>query len=262
MSSTPAPAPRLRIRRATPDDAAAIAKVHFEAFGPGVMNRLMHPGGVSEDARAKFAGSIFPPPGTATATAEQQPAREVIVMVAELEGEGLGRDPVIVAFSKWTLVREQQPREVWEQEGAHEMTEEQVGEGANVAVYNEFLGGLHRMKARWAKGEPHLHLGILAATPTRHRLGAGSALLRWGCGLADTENKTAWLEASPVGYSLYKKFGFEPVEVADLKLTELWGAVKTDEGENWGEANAVELGGELPEGSFRSVMMKRLPKTS
>lgn len=153
MSSTEASAPgapRLRIRRATPDDAGAIAKVHFEAFGPGVMNRLMHPGGVSEEARAKFAGSIFPPPG------EQQPG-DVFVVVAELEEEdGGGRDPVIVAFSKWKLVREQQPPEEWEKEGAHEMTAEQLGEGANAAVYNEFIGGLHRMKKGWVKGEPHL----------------------------------------------------------------------------------------------------------
>lgn len=250
--------------------------MHFEAFGPGVMNRLMHPGGVSEEARARLAGSIFPP-------AEEQQAADVFVVVAELEEEG--GDPVIVAFSKWKLTREQQPPEVWEKEGAHEMTAEQLGEGANAAVYNEFIGGLHRMKNRWVKGEPHLRefsfislpngqaghgssdrasttdLGILAATPTRHRLGAGSALLKWGCELADREKTTAWLESSPVGYSLYRKFGFEPVEVADLKLTELWGAVNKD-GENWGGANAVEVGGELPEGSFRSVLMKRLPKTS
>ncbi|KAG8169239.1 hypothetical protein KVR01_001988 [Diaporthe batatas] len=257
MSSTEASAPsapRLRVRRATRDDAGAIAKVHFEAFGPGVMNRLMHPGGVSEDSRTRFAGSIFPPPG------EQQPA-DAFVVVAELEEDGGGRDPVIVAFSKWKLVREQQPPGEWEKEGARDMTAEQLGEGADAVVYNEFMGGLHRMRARWIKGEPHLHLGILAATPTRHRLGAGSALLKWGCELADREKTTAWLESSPVGYSLYKKFGFEPVEVADLKLTSLWGAVNSD-GENWGGANAVEVGGELPEGSFRSVMMKRLPKTS
>lgn len=104
-------------------------------------------------------------------------------------------------------------------------------------------------------------LGILAATPTRHRLGAGSALLKWGCELADSENKTAWLEASPAGYSLYRRFGFEDVDVQDLKLTELWGPVRT-EGENWGAASAVALAGKLPDGSFRSVLMKRLPKTS
>jgi hypothetical protein len=71
-----------------------------------------------------------------------------------------------------------------------------------------------------------------------------------------------WLESSPPGYSLYKRFGFEPVDVHDLKVTELWGATKLDEGENWGEASAVELAGELPKGCFRTAMMRRLPKTS
>lgn len=156
MSSTEAPAPRLRIRRATPDDAGAIAKIHFEAFGPGVMNKLMHPNGVSDDARAKFAGGIFPPPDKAADT-----SAEVIVVVAELLAEGSQADggtqepPAVVAFAKWKLFREAQPREEWEG-GHHEMTEEQLGEGANAAVYNEFIGGLHRMKARWVKGDPHL----------------------------------------------------------------------------------------------------------
>lgn len=155
MSSTGAPAPRLRIRRATPDDAGTIAKIHFEAFGPGVMNKLMHPDGVSEDARNKFAGSIFPPPDKAT-----DPSAEVIVIVAELLAEDSqavadgSQDPVIVAFAKWKLVREAQPREEWEVD--HEMTEEELGEGANAAVYNEFIGGLHRMKRRWVKGGPCL----------------------------------------------------------------------------------------------------------
>lgn len=151
--STGAPAPRLRIRRATPDDAGTIAKIHFEAFGPGVMNKLMHPDGGSEDARAKFAGSIFPPPDKAA-----DPSTEVIVMVAELLAEGSqadgGQDPVIVAFAKWKLVREPQPREAWE--NRHDMTAEELGEGANAAVYNKFIGGLHEMKNRWVKGDPCL----------------------------------------------------------------------------------------------------------
>lgn len=159
--STEAPAPRLRIRRATPDDAGTIAKIHFEAFGPGVMNKLMHPGGVSEDARAKFAGGIFPPPDKAA-----DPSTEVIVMVAELLAEGSqaeeGQDPVIVAFAKWKLVREAQPREEWE--GRDDMTEEELGEGANAAVYNTFIGGLHEMKKRWAKGDPALREYLISPT--------------------------------------------------------------------------------------------------
>ncbi|KAK2615479.1 hypothetical protein N8I77_002229 [Diaporthe amygdali] len=258
VMSTKVSAPRLRIRRATPNDAGTIAKIHFEAFGPGVMNRLIHPDGVSDSARANFAGAIFPPPEKAA-----DPFTEVIVMVAELLPEGNeddgGLNPVIIAFAKWKLVKEALPREKWD--GHYEMTDEELGEGSNAAVYNEFIGGLHQMKQRCIKGDPCLHLGILAATPTRHRLGAGTALLKWGCELADRENKTAWLEASPAGYLLYRKFGFEDVEVQDLKVTETWGPVRS-EGENWGAGSAVILAGELPEGSFRTVLMRRLPQTS
>jgi predicted N-acetyltransferase YhbS len=89
-------------------------------------------------------------------------------------------------------------------------------------------------------------------------MGAGSALLRWGCELADREGLTTWLEASPEGYGAYRKFGFEAVDVQDLKVVERWSAVKKP-GENWGEKSAVELAGELPQGIYRNVMMRRLP---
>lgn len=151
--STKVPAPRLRIRRATPNDAGTIAKIHFEAFGPGVMNRLIHPDGVSESARANFAGAIFPPPEKAADL-----STEVMVMVAELLPEGNeddgGLNPVIIAFAKWKLVKEALPREKWD--GHYEMTDEELGEGSNAAVYNEFIGGLHQMKQRCIKGEPCL----------------------------------------------------------------------------------------------------------
>lgn len=102
-------------------------------------------------------------------------------------------------------------------------------------------------------------LGILACATTRQRLGAGSALLKWGTKLADREGKTHWLEASPHGYALYKRFGFEEVEAQDLKVTELWGPVR-GKYENWGGKSAVELAGDLPEGVFRTVVMRRLPQ--
>lgn len=91
--------------------------------------------------------------------------------------------------------------------------------------------------------------------------GVGSALLRWGTELADGEGEgglPVWLEASPEGYGLYRKFGFEDVEVQDLPI----GDKKTrHEGENWGQRSAVELAGELREGCYRSVMMRRAPRT-
>lgn len=104
-----------------------------------------------------------------------------------------------------------------------------------------------------------LDLEILACTSTRQRLGAGSELLAWGNELADREAKVHWLEASPHGYPLYRRFGFEDVEPMDLKVTELWGPER-EEHENWGGNSGLDLAGPLANGCFRSMLMRRFPQ--
>jgi hypothetical protein len=101
-------------------------------------------------------------------------------------------------------------------------------------------------------------LRLLACSPRYSRLGAGSALLRRGFELADREGLNTWLEASPAGYSLYKKLGFKDLDVQDLPVSKNWGAVKLD-GDNWGDSSAVDLAGPLAPGHYRSVLMKREP---
>lgn len=102
-------------------------------------------------------------------------------------------------------------------------------------------------------------LGMLATRPNRQRLGAGAALLKHGLDLADSLGLPVRLEASPVGYGLYKKYGFEDIDVLDNPVTEKWGAVNKD-GSNWGANNAVALAGKAPEGVMRTVLMRRPPK--
>lgn len=104
-----------------------------------------------------------------------------------------------------------------------------------------------------------LDLSILACNPTRQRLGVGAALVKWGTDLADNLGLPCRLEASPVGYNLYRKFGFEDVDVLDVKITETWGVSNTD-GSNWGANNAVALAGQLADGVQRTVIMRRPPK--
>ena len=82
--------------------------------------------------------------------------------------------------------------------------------------------------------------------------------MRWGTEFADREGLPAYLESSPKGYPVYKKLGFEPIDVQDLKIKELWNA--PDDDEDWGVNSAVEFAGPLPPGTFRSVIMKRLSR--
>jgi hypothetical protein len=90
-------------------------------------------------------------------------------------------------------------------------------------------------------------------------MGAGSTLVRWGVDLADKEGLPTFLEASPMGYPVYRKHGYEDIDVAELEIAKLYGAVK-EPGRSWGETSAVEFAGPLAEGVFRTAIMRRPAK--
>lgn len=172
------PSLRLRLRRATPADLPDIVRIHFDAFGPCIMHRLMRPDGGSESARASFGRSFRfspgdGPPGAAGKEADtSSPAAvEQFTIVAEAvpaaEEEEEDVAPEVVAFAKWKLVREPLPEEgkrVWDaqREG---WTAEELGEGANVEVYAAYIGGLHQLRARWLGGDPCLREFFCIAFP-------------------------------------------------------------------------------------------------
>jgi hypothetical protein len=108
---------------------------------------------------------------------------------------------------------------------------------------------------------PITDLEVLVCSPHRQRLGAGSALVRWGIDLADSLGLVSWLEASPYGYPLYKRYGYKDIAVIDFTAPETWGGTPPED-RDWGENSALEIGGPLAVGELRQVSMKRLPKTS
>lgn len=54
----------------------------------------------------------------------------------------------------------------------------------------------------------HRYLKILAVDPSYHRLSIGTRLLESGIALADSQQKSIALEASPMGKPLYERMGF------------------------------------------------------
>jgi len=266
------PKPRLRIREAVPADATALAEIQFSAFGPDIINRLLFPNGVTEDALAKSASWLFTPP-------DAKQSSERLLTVAELVPEDGPADGPgeIVAFAKWSLRRQPAPEEEWNVEPPV-MTPSMIGEGADLEAYKWFHGTLHRRFREIGRGDPMLcewqrcnlqvfnandilDLSVLVCAPHRQRLGAGSALLRWGTDLADSLGLASWLESSPYGYPLYKRHGYKDISVIDFEITKRWGPTKPAD-RDWGENSALEIGGPVAEGVLRTVIMKRPPKAS
>jgi predicted N-acetyltransferase YhbS len=104
-----------------------------------------------------------------------------------------------------------------------------------------------------------IDLSLFACLPEFQGLGAGSGLLRQGCEFADSLGLPSWLLASPEGYPVYRKFGYQNVAVMDFDVTGTWGITKT-EAWNWGATHALDIARPLPEGFSRTVLMRRPAK--
>jgi len=61
-------------------------------------------------------------------------------------------------------------------------------------------------------------LAVLVTSALHRRRGAGSMLIKWGTNLADEQQLPCYVEASPAGAGLYRKYGFEEVDKLELDL--------------------------------------------
>lgn len=64
-----------------------------------------------------------------------------------------------------------------------------------------------------------LDLHILAVLPFHQRQGLGSILIREGLAAADRDSARTYIEASPAGLGLYKRFGWKEVETIHIDMT-------------------------------------------
>ncbi|KAK4206703.1 hypothetical protein QBC37DRAFT_117570 [Rhypophila decipiens] len=246
---------RIRIRDPTPADIPVIADIHFDAFGTNVAGKLLSPNGVTAEQKKRFAASLYPLPEPTIENGE------MILKVVEIFPEGVSDDGApgeVIAFAKWDLHRHPRTEEQWDVDIPMQ-TLETLGEGSNPEFHNAFLRGLHLKRKELAKGDPVLMLKILCTAPHRQRLGAGWALITWGTALADQLGIPTQLEASPPGYPLYKRAGYQPVGMHDLEVIKTFGGIR-EEGESFGE-NTVEDLGPLPEGVYRTSIMRRPART-
>ncbi|EEP76732.1 predicted protein [Uncinocarpus reesii 1704] len=125
-----------------------------------------------------------------------------------------------VAQAQWVLNLDPD----WHLKGEpEEKKKARMENAANPEAYGEFFGWLYGVRKRRMGGQKHLLLASLVTHPEYQGRGIGSLLLKEGLAVADKHNIPAWLEASAAGYPLYKKFGFEDVEIFDMDLTKYGG---------------------------------------
>jgi GNAT superfamily N-acetyltransferase len=71
-------------------------------------------------------------------------------------------------------------------------------------ILADFMG-----RRRIQTAEAHVLCFMMFVDPEYQRMGAGKMCMKWGTDLADQLMLPSWIEASPKGEGLYRKFGYE-----------------------------------------------------
>jgi ribosomal protein S18 acetylase RimI-like enzyme len=97
--------------------------------------------------------------------------------------------------------------------------------GVHLECYDASLGVLRRWRLNYfhERNQPLVYMAILTVVPEVQRRGIGSALLREGLKEADRRGLPAFIEASPAGLGLYKKFGWEEMLKTTVNLKDYGG---------------------------------------
>ncbi|KAI7150838.1 hypothetical protein KC316_g15515 [Hortaea werneckii] len=84
-------------------------------------------------------------------------------------------------------------------------------EGKDLTKATQILEKMNAAR-RAANPNGYVHLHICFTHPNYRRKGAGGMMMNWGCNVADALMLPSWIEASPEGNFLYKRFGFYDYE--------------------------------------------------
>ncbi|GAA5952237.1 hypothetical protein JCM21900_000463 [Sporobolomyces salmonicolor] len=184
----------ISIAPAKPSDCARLGEIHVAAFSASLINQRIFGNVAQEDHIAHTEAWLK----QALETDGKRVCKAVL--------KGNGGEERIVGFALWKVpkTKKAEAEDVAEQGKDTEEEKERWPAGTNV----ELAGSLFNQLDLGIK-EPHYHLSLLATDPTYQRIGAGSALLRWGNRKADEEGVDCYLEATAAGISVYQRAGHE-----------------------------------------------------
>jgi GNAT superfamily N-acetyltransferase len=203
--SQPLPSiPKIEVTHVTSnDDFFAIVGVEGQAFTSSALMALMFPPPASSE----------PGQGPTLNAQNHQVAWSTDATTRYLKA--CLPDGTIVGFAKWNFFLENvsEPQHPWQME---------LPPNTNKELSEYYFGSLDKVRNEAMKGKRHFLMAILAVLPEYQRIGVGGKLLEWGLQEADREGVECWIDSSPFGLGLYKKFGWKEVGYLDVDLGR-WG---------------------------------------
>ncbi|KAI5922181.1 hypothetical protein F4810DRAFT_674884 [Camillea tinctor] len=192
----------LSLSRATAADIPEIAALQYRCFPPRIRELFM---GCRTEADLPRLAEQY------ARLAAAAPSRYVWTKVAvpsgDKDGACKGREKIIAA-SNWKVVGGGS--------GVDSLGDDEAPGWLDGDAREEAARMLREMNEARRRANPggFVHLHICFTDPDYRRLGAGGMMMQWGCDLADRLGLPAWVEASPQGSALYRRYGFYDFEPA------------------------------------------------
>jgi GNAT superfamily N-acetyltransferase len=183
----------------TESDADAHLEIMWASFGPDLMS-VFYPQGMSASDRAQMKED------TLKSMRKSKPSEQFLYIKAI--DTSLPASAQIVSTAKWQIYPHQRSEEELDQDAKDGSRDTMFSEGANVDAMKVFFAELAEKRRERFGGEPYVLLSILAVHPEHQRRGLGALQLEYGLRKADEMGLQAYLESSPKGKGLYKKYGF------------------------------------------------------
>jgi GNAT superfamily N-acetyltransferase len=197
----------LELRRAELDDVNQLTDVFFSGFRKdGVMARCFPE---KPSVRQFWIDGLI-----------QDLADPSVHLVAVVDTDIEGSP--IIAYATWVAPRTSKTLPAKEQTHNPPMYPE---DGDDLALAAFFFPHLKEHRERNMAGRTCWYLAALVCHEEHQGRGAGGMLMRYGVGAADAMQADIYVEASPPGVPVYKKFGFREigrVVVLDGEFTELF----------------------------------------
>lgn len=122
----------------------------------------------------------------------------------------------LASFATWYLMPEKSVEQVDE-----EMLNDQVDlpADANQDAGKVLIRDGHRKRHEIMGSRAYMYLAAVGTATKYRRQGAASLCLEWGTRLADERGLPGYVEGTPLGTELYRKFGFEIVDKLKLAVS-------------------------------------------
>ncbi|KAL2842548.1 acyl-CoA N-acyltransferase [Aspergillus pseudoustus] len=190
------------LRRAVATDIGQLADVFFSGFRKdGVMSRC------------------FPEKPSVRQFVLDGLVRDLLdpnVYLVAVVDDSIAGEPII-AYANWVGPRPPQPLEITD-DGTNQPSTSSEGlslypaDGDDPALASFFFTELRKRRERNMAGRTCFYLAALVCHDEHQGRGAGGMLMRYGVDLAEKTKGDIYVEASPPGVPIYKKFGFREID--------------------------------------------------